>query len=41
MFCVCIDRWCLGTGECKLISVCVLTECAMVQERVSCVLYMY
>jgi len=39
MFCMYIDRGCVGTGESKLYSVCVLTEGALVQGRVGCVLY--
>jgi len=39
MFCMYIDRGCVGTGESKLNSVWVLTEGALVQGRVSCVLY--
>jgi len=31
---MCIDRGCVGTGEIKLCSVCVLTEGALVQEKV-------
>ena len=41
MFCMCIDRECVVTGESKLCSVCVLTEEALVQVRVSYVLYVY
>jgi len=41
MFCMCIVRGCVVTGESKLCSVCVLTEGALVQGRVSCVLYAY
>ena len=33
MFCMCIDRGYVGTGESKLCSVCVLTEGALVQGR--------
>jgi len=36
-----IDRWCVGTGESKLCSVCVLTLGALVLVRVSNVLYVY
>ena len=39
MFCRCIDRGCVDTGESKLCSECVLTVGALVQERVSYVLY--
>ena len=39
MFCMYIDRGCVGTGESKLFYVCVLTEGALVQGRLSCVLY--
>jgi len=35
MFCMCIDRGYVGTRESKLSSVCVLTEGALVQGRVS------
>jgi len=38
---LCIDRGCVGTGESKLYPVCVLTEGALVQRRVSYVLYVY
>jgi len=41
MFCMWRDRGCVGTGESKLCPVCVLKEGAMVQRRVSCVLYLY
>jgi len=41
MFCMCTDRGCVGTGESKVCSVCVLTEGALVQGRVSYVLYVY
>jgi len=41
MFCMCIDRGCVGTGESKLCFVCLLTEGALVQWRVSYVLYVY
>ena len=41
MFCMCIDRGCVGTGESKLCSVSVLAEGALVQGRVSYVLYVY
>ena len=41
MFCTCIDRGYVGTGESKLCSVCVITEGALVQGRVSCVLNVY
>ena len=41
MFCTCIDIWCVGTGESKLCSLCVLTEGALVHWRVSYVLYVY
>jgi len=33
MFCMCIDRGCIVTGESTLCSVCVLTEGALVQGR--------
>ena len=41
MFCLCIDRGCVGTGESKLCSVCEMTEGALLQVRVICVLYVY
>jgi len=41
MFCMCIDRRCVSTGESKLCSVCVLTEGAFEQGRISYVLYVY
>jgi len=41
MFCMFTDRGCVGTGESKLCSVCVLTEGALVQGRVRYVLYVY
>jgi len=41
MFCLCIDKGCVGTGESNLCSVYVLTEGALVQVRVSYVLYVY
>jgi len=41
MICLCIDRGCVGRGESKLYSVCVLTEGALFFRRVSYVLYMY
>jgi len=39
MFCMCIDSGCVGTGESKLSSVCVLKEGALVYGRVSYILY--
>ena len=41
MFSICIDRGCVGKGESKLCSGCVLTEGALVQGRVSYVFYVY
>ena len=38
MFCMCFEIGCGGTGESKLSSLCVLTEGALVQGRVSYVL---
>jgi len=38
---MCIDRGCVGTGESKLCSLCVLTEGALVHGRVSYFLYVY
>jgi len=35
VFCTYIDRGCVGTGESKLCSACILTEGALVQGRVS------
>jgi len=40
MFCMYIDRGCVGTGENMLSSVCVLTEVALLHWRVSYVLYL-
>jgi len=34
MFCMCIDRGCVGTGESKLCSVCVLTEGALLHGKI-------
>jgi len=34
MFSMCIDRGCVGTGESKLCSLCVLTKGALLQRRV-------
>jgi len=39
MFCMCIDRGCVGTWESKLCSVCLLTAGALVQARIKYVLY--
>jgi len=41
MFCMYIDRGCVGTGESKLCFVRILTEGALVQGRGSYVLYVY
>jgi len=41
MFCMCSDRGSVGTGESKVRSVCVLLESALLQRRVSYVLYVY
>jgi len=41
MFCMCSDRGCGGTEESKLCSIRVLTEGALVKERVSYVVYVY
>jgi len=41
MFCMSIDRRCVGTGESKVSSVCVLTEGALELGRVSYVLDVY
>ena len=41
MFSMCIDRVCVGTKESRLFSVCVLTLGALVQARLSDVLYVY
>jgi len=41
VFCTCIDRGCVGTGESKLCYLFILTEGALVQGRVSCALYVY
>jgi len=39
VFCICIDRGCVGTGESKLCSLCILTEGALLQGRVIYVPY--
>jgi len=39
--CMCIDRVCVVTGESKLCFIYVLTEGALLQGRVSNVLYVY
>jgi len=39
VFCMCIDRGCVGTGDSKLCLVRILTEGALLQGIVSCVLY--
>jgi len=41
MICMCIDRVCVCTGEIGYCSVCVLIEGALLQRRVSYVLYVY
>jgi len=41
MFFMCIDRGYVVTVESKLCSLCVLALGALVQWRVSCVLYVY
>jgi len=41
MFSMFNDRVCVGTVDSKLCSVCVLTESALLQIRVSYVLYVY
>jgi len=41
VFCMRIDRGCVGTGESKLYSLCDLTLGSLVQGRVSYVLYVY
>jgi len=41
VFCMCNNRGCVGTGESKLCSVCILTEAALVQGRVSYFMYAY
>jgi len=33
MFCVCIDRGSVGTGESNIGTICVLTESALLQMR--------
>ena len=40
MFCMCIERVCVGTGENKICCVCVLTEGALVQGKVG-LFYLY
>jgi len=41
MFCMSIDSGCVATGKSKLCSICILTGGALVQWRVSYVLYVY
>ena len=41
MFCMCVDRGCVGTGEVEFCSVCVLIDGALLQMKVSYVLYVY
>jgi len=41
VFCMCNDKGCVGTGEGKLSSVCVLTEGILDNGRVRYVLYVY
>jgi len=41
MFCMCIEKGCVGIGESKLCPVSVLAEGTLVQGRVRCVLYVY
>jgi len=41
MLCMCIDRMCVGLGQNKLCSLCVLTEGALLYVRVCYVLYVY
>jgi len=41
MFSMCVDRGCLGTGEIEFCSVCVLIDGALLQRKVSYVLYVY
>jgi len=41
MLFMCINRGCVGTGESKLCSVCVLKECALEQGRIRYVVYVY
>jgi len=41
MFYISNDRGCVVTGESKLCSVCVLTECVLIQGIVNNVLYVY
>ena len=39
MFCMCIDRGCVGTEEIEFCSVSVLIDGALLQRKVSYVLY--
>jgi len=41
MFCMCIDRKCVVSGESKLCSLCVTTDGSLVPGRVIYVLYVY
>jgi len=41
MFCMCIDRGCVGTEKIEFCSVCVLIDGALLQRKVSYVLYLY
>jgi len=41
MLCMCIDSGCVGTGESKIYSVCVLKEGALIHGTVSYNLYVY
>ena len=41
MICMCINRGCFATWESKICSVCVLTGGAVLDWRVSYVLYVY
>ena len=41
MFCMCIDRGCVGTGEIEFCSVCVLIDGALLKRKLSYVLYVY
>jgi len=41
MFCMCVDRGCVGTGEIEFCSEFVLIDVALLQRKVSYVLYVY
>jgi len=41
MFCMCFDRGCVVKGEIGFCSLCVLIDGALLQRKVSYVLYVY